>query len=44
MGQKEYIKLFEQKKVRSVWDDEKEEWFFSQISQTTTMRVTIGKY
>ena len=29
MGQKEYIKLFEQKKVRSVWDDEKEEWFFS---------------
>ena len=29
MGQKEYIKLFEQTKVRSVWDDEKEEWFFS---------------
>ena len=29
MGQKEYIKLFEQKKVRSVWDNEKEEWFFS---------------
>ena len=29
MGQKEHIKLFEQKKVRSVWDDEKEEWFFS---------------
>lgn len=29
MGQKEYIKLFEEKKVRSVWDDEKEEWFFS---------------
>ena len=31
MGQKEYIKLFEQKKVRSVWDDEKEEWFFSVV-------------
>ena len=29
MGQKEYIKLFEEKKVCSVWDDEKEEWFFS---------------
>lgn len=23
------IKLFEDKLVRSVWDDEKEEWFFS---------------
>ena len=31
MGQKEYIKLFEQKKVRSVWDDEKEERFFSVV-------------
>ena len=31
MGQKEQIKLFEQKRVRSVWDEEKEEWFFSVI-------------
>jgi hypothetical protein len=23
------IKLFEQKQIRSLWDDEKEKWFFS---------------
>jgi prophage antirepressor-like protein len=26
---KENIKLFEEKKVRTVWDEEKEEWYFS---------------
>lgn len=31
MSQKEQIQLFEEKKVRSVWDDEKEEWFFSVV-------------
>lgn len=29
MSQKEAIKLFEDKKVRAVWDDEEEEWYFS---------------
>lgn len=29
MTKKEAIKLFEEKKVRSVWDDETEEWYFS---------------
>ncbi|MCQ2345888.1 MAG: hypothetical protein MJZ82_03885 [Paludibacteraceae bacterium] len=29
MSQTEQIKLFESKQVRSVWDSEKEEWFFS---------------
>lgn len=29
MSQKEQIQLFEEKKVRTVWDDEKEEWYFS---------------
>ena len=29
MSQKEAIKLFEDKKVRAVWDDEKQEWCFS---------------
>lgn len=29
MTQKEAIKLFEEKKVRTVWDDETEEWYFS---------------
>ena len=31
MSQKEQIQLFETKKVRTVWDDEKEEWFFSVV-------------
>lgn len=29
MTKKEAIKLFEEKKVRTVWDDETEEWYFS---------------
>ena len=31
MSQKEQIQLFEEKKVRTVWDDEKDEWFFSVV-------------
>ena len=29
MTKKQQIKIFEEKKVRTVWDDEKEKWFFS---------------
>ena len=29
MTQKHKIQLFEEKKVRTVWDEEKQEWFFS---------------
>lgn len=29
MSKKELIKLFEQQKVRAVWDDETQEWYFS---------------
>ena len=28
MTKKQEIKLFEDKKVRTVWDDEKEKWYF----------------
>lgn len=31
MTKKDAIKLFEEKKVRAVWDDEKEDWYFSVI-------------
>ena len=31
MGQKEHLKLFEDKKVRVVWDDERQEWYFSVV-------------
>ncbi len=29
MGQKHLIQLFGEKKVRSVWDEEQEKWYFS---------------
>lgn len=29
MTKKEAIKLFEERKVRTVWDDEQEKWYFS---------------
>ena len=29
MTKKESIKIFEEKKVRTVWDDEQEKWYFS---------------
>ena len=29
MTKNESIKLFEEKKVRTVWDDEQEKWYFS---------------
>ena len=29
MTKKEAIKIFEEKKVRTAWDDETEEWYFS---------------
>lgn len=31
MTKKETIKLFEERKVRAVWDDEQEKWYFSVI-------------
>lgn len=31
MTQKNAIKIFEEKKVRTVWDDETETWYFSII-------------
>ena len=29
MSQEEAIKIFEEKKVRTLWDDEQEKWYFS---------------
>jgi prophage antirepressor-like protein len=31
MSEKDAIRLFEDKAIRSVWDEEKEEWFFSVV-------------
>lgn len=37
MTKKEAIKIFEEKKVRTVWDDETEEWFFSVVDVVTIL-------
>ena len=29
MTKKEALQLFEEKKIRSVWDDKEEKWYFS---------------
>ena len=37
MTKKEAIKIFEEKKVRTVWDNETEEWFFSVVDVVATL-------
>ena len=52
MTKKEALQLFEEKKIRSVWDDKEEKWYFSIVDvcavlteqQTQNMQETIGKY
>ena len=46
MAKKNAIKLFEDRLVRSVWDDEKEEWFFSvnDVVQLLTDTTNINSY
>ncbi len=31
MAQKDQIQLFEDKRIRTAWDEEKEEWYFSVV-------------
>lgn len=40
MGKEAAIKLFEQKQVRSVWDDEQEKWYFSVVDVITILTGT----
>ena len=46
MAKKNSIKLFEDKLVRSVWDEEKEEWFFSvnDVVQILTDSTNVTDY
>lgn len=36
------IKLFEDKKVRSIWDDETEEWYFCIIDVISSLTDTVN--
>ena len=31
MTKKEALQIFENRKVRTIWDDEREEWYFSVV-------------
>ena len=37
MAKKQDIKLFEERKVRSVWDDEQEKWYFSIVDVVSVL-------
>lgn len=37
MTKKEAIKIFEEKKVRTIWDDETEEWYFSIVDVVSVL-------
>ena len=39
MTKQQALKLFEEKKVRTVWDDEQEKWYFSW--EVTDLKVTF---
>ena len=41
MTKKEAIKIFEEKKVRTVWDDETEEWFFSVVDVVSILTESV---
>lgn len=49
MTKKEIIKLFEERKVRTVWDDKKEKWYFPIVDVTAVLTdskdyITARKY
>ncbi len=41
MTQKNAVKIFEDRKVRSLWDDEAEEWYFSIVDVITVLTDSI---
>lgn len=41
MTKKEAIKIFEEKKVRTVWDDETEEWYFSIVDVVSILTDSV---
>lgn len=42
MTKKESIKIFEEKKVRTVWDDEQEKWYFSIVDVVAVLTDSIN--
>ena len=44
MTKKDAIKVFEDKKIRAVWDDQKEEWYFSIVDVIEEMCIRDSSY
>lgn len=42
MTKKDAIKIFEDKKIRTVWDDKTEEWYFSVIDVIEALTDTTN--
>ena len=42
MTKNQAIKLFEEKKVRSVWDDEQEKWYFSIVDVVSILTDSVN--
>lgn len=41
MTKKEAIKIFEEKKVRTLWNDETEEWYFSIVDVVSVLTGSV---
>ncbi len=41
MTKKQSIQIFEERKVRTVWDDEKEEWYFSVVDVVAVLTDSV---
>ena len=39
MAQNDNIQLFEDKRIRTAWDEEKEEWYFSMVFRCGTQCI-----
>lgn len=42
MTQKEALKLFEEKKIRTVWDDEQEKWYFAVVDVVAVLTDSVN--
>lgn len=42
MGNKEALQLFEERKVRSTWDSDREEWFFSVVDVVAVLTDSVN--
>ena len=42
MGKHEQLQIFQSRKVRSVWDDEEEQWYFSVVDVVALLTESVN--